>query len=80
MNDDERDQRSAERVWTEESVLLQEALRGLSRMGRMWAHHGLRVAEMALKTSAETLRVTADTLAQGASHLDEEPDVERLVP
>mgnify|MGYP003676393865 CR=1 FL=1 len=57
---------------------MQEALRGLSRMGRMWAHHGLRVAELALKTSAETLRVTADTLAQGASRLDNEADAERL--
>lgn len=70
MND-ERSPRSAERVWTEESEALQAAMGGLLRVGRMWAQHGLRVAEQALNTSAETLRMSAQAMSEGARRLNE---------
>jgi hypothetical protein len=45
-------------------------------LGRLWAQHGLRVAELALQTSAETLRVTAEALRKGSSRLDTPTDAE----
>lgn len=72
MNDNERSPRSADQVIHEEVEALQEAFSGLFRVGRLWAQHGLRVAELALQTSAETLRVTAETMGQGASRLGDD--------
>jgi len=34
------------------------------RVGRMWAHHGLQIAESALQASAETLQVVARSLGK----------------
>jgi hypothetical protein len=36
----------------------------LVHVGRMWAAHGLTVGKIALRGSAKTLEVTADSLAQ----------------
>lgn len=76
MNDNNTSSRSAQRVLNEETEAVEEVLGGLFRVGRIWALHGLRVAELALQTSAETLRVTADTMGQGVRHLSEQVDTE----
>jgi hypothetical protein len=76
----EQSLRSSKRVLSEEAEALQEALQEgfpeLFRLGRLWAQHGLRVAELALQTSAETLRVTAEALRKGSSRLDTPTDAE----
>jgi chaperonin cofactor prefoldin len=72
----EQSQRSSKRVLSEEAEALQEAFPGLFSVGRLWVQHGLRVAELALQTSAETLRVTAEVLRQGSSRLDTPTDAE----
>lgn len=74
MNDNQS--RSAQRVFNEEGEAVSEAIGDLFHVGRMWARHGLRVAELALQTSAETLRVTASAMGKGARRLSEELDAE----
>jgi hypothetical protein len=51
---------------------LDRAVGTLLGVGRLWASHGLRVAELALDTSARTLRATADVLAEVSGRLDDE--------
>ncbi|MFK8004529.1 MAG: hypothetical protein AB8H86_33485 [Polyangiales bacterium] len=77
MNDNQPSStRSARRVFDEEGEAASEAIGDLFRVGRMWALHGLRVAELALQTSAETLRVTASAMGNGARRISEELDAE----
>ena len=53
---------------------LERALTDLVDIGRMWASHGLTVGKMALQSSATTLGIAADALAQlAADFAAEEP-------
>lgn len=76
MNDNQPSARSAQRVLNEEGAAVGEAIGDIVQVGRMWALHGLRVAELALQTSAETLRVTASAMGKSARRLSEELDAE----
>ena len=49
-----------------------EGTGALFQIGRIWARHGLKVAELALQTSAETLRTTAGLLADIKEKLAED--------
>lgn len=70
MNDNQRTE--GEDFLGPDSAALEEALGTLFRVGRLWAQHGLRVAEIALHTSAETLRATADALNESAQRFGDE--------
>jgi len=50
---------------------LEEAVGSLFEVGRMWASHGLKLAEMALETSAKTLHVTAEVLGDASERFEE---------
>ena len=56
---------------------LERALTDLVHIGRMWASHGLTVGKMALQSSATTLGIAADALAELAADFADEEPVER---
>ncbi len=41
---------------------IEEMVDDLVGIGRMWAHHGMTIGKMALKSSAKTMEVTAGVL------------------
>ncbi|RLB45282.1 MAG: hypothetical protein DRJ42_30270 [Deltaproteobacteria bacterium] len=53
---------------------IEDAVGAVFRVGRMWAKHSLQVANLALEASAETLRVTAEALADVSDRIDEPTD------
>jgi hypothetical protein len=53
---------------------LEDAVGAFFTIGRMWASHGLRAAELALETSAATLRITAEALGEASSRIGERAD------
>jgi len=57
---------------------IDNTLRALVGMGRMWASHGLRLGKIGLTTGARTLEVTANTLETLAKSFDDaaEPSTE----
>ena len=68
-------EKNQERI-EETQASLERAMGNLLEVGRLWASHGLSIGRAALETSAETLRVTADTLADFHEKLDEKGDRE----
>ncbi len=79
MNEERTEPNDERRIHIEmsdEAAAIEDALGTLFRVGRMWAKHGLRVAELALQTSAETLRVTAESLNSTAERLGSEEQPE----
>ena len=56
---------------SEELDSVEHAFNSLVRVGRLWASHGLRVAESAVKTTSETLRVTAATLRETEKRIND---------
>ena len=57
---------------SEELDTVEHAFKSLVHLGRLWASHGLRVAESAVKTTSETLRVTAETLRETQKRIDKQ--------
>lgn len=55
---------------TDRAAQLDQALRSLVDVGRVWASHGLQVGRSALETSAKTLNLTAEALADLAERFD----------
>ena len=55
-------------------VDLEASLEQLADLGRVWAKHGLDLGSRALKTSAHTLRVTAEALAALSDTLNDQVD------
>ena len=64
----------SEQTRTHRQDELDKAVRDLTRIGKIWAKHGLGVGRSALESSAETLRATASLLGRLAAGL---PDDER---
>lgn len=48
---------------------LEEIFDDFVDVGRMWAHHGITIGTMAMKSSARTFEVTAGALGTIARHL-----------
>ncbi len=55
---------------------LERALTDLVHIGRMWASHGLTAGKLALQSSATTLGIAADALAQLAAEFSPEEPAE----
>ena len=65
MNDDNN---STDNNTDQQSI--EDAIGTLFDLGRMWASHGLHVAELALDVSAKTLRTTADALGDASARIE----------
>ena len=52
----------------------EKSVGALIDIGRIWAAHGLGIGKRALLTSAETLRITAQTLADISEHVAKKDD------
>jgi hypothetical protein len=48
---------------------IEQILEDFVDVGRMWAHHGVTIGTMAMKSSARTFEVTAGALGTIARHL-----------
>jgi len=51
-----------------------QALDNLVSVGRLWAAHGLSIGRSALKASARTLEMTAETLAEIETRFEEKDE------
>jgi len=47
------------------------------QVGRLWATHGLTVADRTLQTAADSLHATAKTLAELSRRIDGESSIDR---
>jgi len=47
------------------------AIENLASVGRLWAAHGLSIGRSALRASARTLEMTAETLAELEARFEE---------
>ena len=65
---------------------IEQAVRELAGIGRVWARHGLKVGQSALDASAQTLRATASALGHLSEQLHADapaepaPDADEITP